>query len=145
MSWWLIALIAAIFISTLHKLLPRGRDLHLHRLREQARAFGFMVERQLAAEKDPALERCIGYRMGLERCRVDQEFSYRKRDGEWVRVHGPEQSTLAASLLEALPENVRGVDRQSFSVLIHWVEPDRLEPLTQLHEAVQPLRQTPVG
>lgn len=145
MSWWLIGLIAAIFISTLHKLLPRGRDLHLHRLREQARAFGFMAERQLAAEKDPALERCIGYRMGLQRCRVDEEFSYRKRDGEWVRLYGPAQSLVAASLLAALPPNVQGIDRQSFSVLVHWIEPDRLDPLTQLNEAVQHLRETPVG
>ena len=145
MSWWLIGLIAAIFISTLHKLLPRGRDLHLHRLREQARVFGFMAERQLAAEKDPALQRCIGYRMGLERCRVDQEFSYRKRNGEWVRLYGPEQSPIAASLLAALPPNVQGIDRQSFSVLVHWIEPDSLEPLTQLNEAVQHLRETPVG
>lgn len=145
MIWVAFGLVAAIFISSLHKVLPRGRQLHLHRLREHGRKLGFVVERQQGSARDPALEGCVGYRLALERCPMDAEFSYRRAGAGWRRSFGPDGDPEVEGLLAALPMSVAGLDRSSFSVIVHWVEPDNPQALDSLYAALQPLHHQPVG
>jgi len=140
-----VGLVAAVLISTLQKLLPRGRELHLHRLREEARKYGFIVERQAANERDPALARCVGYRLALNRCALEQEFSFRRNEHGWEKRHGADVDEEIESLLVQLPTSVAGIDRQSFSVLVHWIEPADIGAVEVLYASLKPLHQMPVG
>lgn len=136
MSWIIVGLVAAILVSNLFKLLPRRRTLHVQRLREEARKLGYRVERQLQADYDPLLERCVGYRQSLERCELRREFSCRRSEAGWIWLIGSAESSGAQPVLDALPDDVRQIDRQSFSVRVFWEEPQTLEPLVQLDRAL---------
>ena len=54
---------------------------------------------------------------------------------EWISGHA-----ALPEVLEQLPEQVRGIDRQSLSVVVYWREPDDPAVLQQLVRALQPLR-----
>ncbi|WP_150298979.1 hypothetical protein [Pseudomonas profundi] len=144
MTWIAFGLVAAIFISSLHKILPRGRQLHLHRLREHARKLGFVVERQQGSARDAALEGCVGYRLALEKCPMEEEFSYRRTEAGWERRFGSHNQPHLAGLLTGLPANVSGLDRSSFSLTVYWVEPEDPQALDRLFVALQPLHRLPV-
>jgi hypothetical protein len=145
MSWWLVLLVGAILVSTLHKLLPRGRDLHLGRLREHARKLGFRVELQrtpLAVEVPPGM---LVYKLALPRVRPEQGFAFQRNGSEWDQLQGAAPSALVVDLLARLPEEVRVLQRDSHFAVIVWSEPNRVEVLDRLYAALQPLTQTPVG
>lgn len=143
MSWIIVGVVAAIMVSNLFKLLPRGRILHIQHLREEARKLGYRVERQLNADYNPLLEHCVGYRQSLERCALNAEFSCQRSETGWQWLLGNPAVPGVESVLDALPESIRRIDRQSFSVLIYWIEPQTLEPLFQLDQALAPLRIEP--
>ncbi len=139
-SWIIVGVVSAILIVNLFKLMPRGRTRHVHRLREEARKLGYRVERQLEADKTPLLEFCMGYRQSLERCPLRDEFSCQRTDGGWQWLLGNPDDLVIQQVLEALPREVLRIDRQSFSVLVFWLEPQTLQPLLQLDQALLPLR-----
>lgn len=141
MTWVIVGVVAAILVANLFKLMPRGRIMHIQRLREQARKLGYRVERQLQDDHNPLLEHCVGYRQSLERCPLSQEFSCQRTETGWQWLQGSAQASAAQPVLDALPAGVRRIDRQSFSVLIFWIEPQTLEPLLELDRALAPLRQ----
>ena len=145
MMWIAFGLVAAIFISSLHKVLPRGRQLQLHRIREHARKLGFIVERQQGSQREPLLEGCVGYRLALEKCQVLAEFSYRRTPEGWEKRFGPDLHPELEAILAQLPAAVRGLDRSSFSAIVHWVEPDTTEVLDRVLAALQPLHRLSVG
>lgn len=145
MSWWLILLVGAILVSTLHKLLPRGRDLHLSRLREHARKLGFRVELQrtpLAIEIPPGM---LVYKLALPRVRPEQGFAFERRSPGWEKLAGAEPSAELNDLLARLPEEVRMIQRDSHFAIIVWSEPNRLEVLDQLYDSLQPLTRSPAS
>jgi hypothetical protein len=142
-TWVIVAVVAAILVANLLKLLPRGRMLHIQRLREAARKLGYRVERQAESEEGGPLEHCVGYRQSLERCSLQEEFSCQREGQGWRWLSGDAQSQSTATLLDALPAEVRRIDRQSFSVLVFWVEPESIETLGELDKALQPLREGP--
>ncbi|WP_150276746.1 hypothetical protein [Halopseudomonas salina] len=145
MTWVIVAVVAAILVANLLKLLPRGRMLHIQRLREAARKLGYRVERQPETAAGAQLEHCVGYRQSLERCSVQQEFSC-ERDGQgWRWLLGSADNALALAVLDTLPQAVQRIDRQSFSVLVFWIEPDSIATLEQLDLALAPLRQSQAG
>ena len=139
-TWVIVGLVAAILVSSLFKLMPRGREFRLHRLREQARHHGLAVEWLRESQRVNQLQDCIAYRMPLERCPRDAEFSCRRADEVWLWLNGSPESLHCAAVLAQLPDEVRGVDRQSLSVVIYWREPDDAAVLEQLVRALQPLR-----
>lgn len=139
-TWVIVGLVAAILISSLFKLMPRGREFRLHRLREQARHHGLAVEWLRESQRINQLQGCIAYRMPLERCRLDAEFSCRRADEGWLWLTGSADTPHCREVLAALPDEVRGIDRQSLSVVIYWREPDDATVLQQLVSALQPLR-----
>ena len=145
MTWIAFGLVAAIFISSLHKILPRGRQLNLHRIREHGRKLGFVVERQQGTEREPLLEGCVGYRLALEKCPVQAEFSYRRTTEGWEKRFGPDLVPEVEEILAQLPAGVLGLDRSSFSAIVHWVEPDKTEVLDRVHATLQPLHRLSVG
>jgi hypothetical protein len=145
MSWWLILLVGAILVSTLHKLLPRGRDLHLARLRERARKLGFRVELQrtpLAIEVPPGM---LVYKLALPRVQLEKGFAFERRSAGWERLVGAEPSPELNDLLASLPQEVRMLQRDSHFAIVVWSEPNRVEVLDRLFESLQPLTRTPVG
>lgn len=137
-----MGVVAAILVANLFKLMPRGRIMHIQRLREEARKLGYRVERQREADQNPLLEHCVGYRQSLERCPLSEEFSCQRTESGWQWLQGSAQASVLQPVLDALPPGVRRIDRQSFSVLIFWVEPQTLEPLLELDRALAPLRQS---
>ncbi|WP_285259180.1 hypothetical protein [Halopseudomonas bauzanensis] len=140
-TWVIVGVVAAILISNLAKLMPRGRERHLHRLREQARRCGFAVEWLREAQRVNQLEGCIAYRMPLERAPLDREFSCRRdADGNWSWLNGSAATPGCMEVLAQLPAQVRGIDRQSLSVVVYWREPDDAAVLTQLVAALAPLK-----
>ncbi|SDS13496.1 hypothetical protein SAMN05216198_1256 [Halopseudomonas litoralis] len=139
-TWIIVGVVAAILVSNLAKLMPRGRERHLHRLREQARQSGFAVEWLREAQRVNQLAGCIAYRMPLERAPLAQEFSCRREADGWVWLHGSEVTPGCTEVLKQLPEQVRGIDRQSLSVVVYWREPDDPAVLTQLVAALEPLK-----
>ncbi|WP_339847494.1 hypothetical protein [uncultured Halopseudomonas sp.] len=142
MTWAIVGIVAAILVANLLKLLPRGRMLHIQQLREAARKAGYRVERQPEGEPGALLEHCVGYRQSLERCPINQEFSC-ERDGQgWRWLLGTADNAKAASVLDALPKAVQRIDRQSFSVLIFWIEPESIDTLDELDRALAPLRES---
>lgn len=141
MTWAIVAVVAAVLVANLLKLLPRGRMLQIQRLREEARKRGYRVERQPEAEPGSTLERCVGYRQSLERCPVQQEFSCERAGEGWRWLLGNEDAAQVQLVLDALPGGVRRIDRQSFSVLVYWIEPESVDTLIELDEALAPLRQ----
>lgn len=141
LSWIIMGLVAAILISSLAKLLPRGRTLHINRLREAARKLGYRVERQPELANDPALARCIGYRQSLQRCPLSREFSCQREGEGWRWIYGSSEAAGVDAVLEALPAGVVRLERQAHSVLVLWPEPDRLDDLTALDEALAPMRE----
>lgn len=145
MEWVAFGLVAAIFVSSLHKVLPRGRQLSLHRVREHARKLGFVVERQQGSRRDVALEGCVGYRLALEKCPMAEEFSYRRTDSGWARQFGATGPCCLPEVLAELPANVAGLDRSSFSLSVYWVEPEETQALDRLFVTLQPLHRLPVG
>lgn len=140
MTWVIVAVVAAILVANLLKLLPRGRMLHIQRLREEARKRGYRVERQVEGEAGGVLEHCVGYRQSLERCSLQEEFSCQREGESWRWLSGEPQSQTTTTLLASLPVEVRRIDRQSFSVLVFWVEPESITTLVALDQALQPLR-----
>ncbi|WP_022962358.1 hypothetical protein [Halopseudomonas pelagia] len=136
MSWIIVGVVAAILVANLFKLMPRGRIMHIQRLREEARKLGYRVERQLQADHNPLLEHCVGYRRSLARCPLSSEFSCQRTDTGWIWLLGSAESSGAQPVLDALPAGIRRIDRQSFSVLVFWIEPQTLEPLTELDQAL---------
>lgn len=142
-TWAIIGLVAAILISSLFKLMPRGRESHLHRLREQARKQGLAVEWLRESQRVNQLAGCIAYRMPLERCRLDAEFSCRRTEEGWQWLNGSAETVHCRAVLEQLPDQVKGIDRQSLSVAVYWREPDDVAVLHQLVTALQPLRANP--
>ncbi|MFA5677859.1 MAG: hypothetical protein WC953_05545 [Pseudomonas sp.] len=142
LTWVIVGLVAAVLISNLFKLMPRGREFHLNRLREQARTKGLAVEWLRESQRVNQLEGCIAYRMPLERCRLDAEFSCRRAEDGWLWLNGSADTPNCLTVLEQLPEQVRGIDRQSLSVVIYWREPDDIAVLEQLVTALQPLKTT---
>jgi hypothetical protein len=140
-TWVIVAVVAAILAANLLKLMPRGRMLHIQRLREEARKLGYRVERQPEASPGAHLEHCVGYRQSLERCTLNEEFSCEREGEAWRWLSGDAQSQTIATLLDSLPAQVRRIDRQSFSVLVFWIEPDSIEVLLELDRALQPLRE----
>lgn len=136
MSWIIVGVVAAILVANLFKLMPRGRIMHIQRLREEARKLGFRVERQLQADHNPLLEHCVGYRKSLTRCPMNKEFSCQRTESGWTWLLGSPESSGAQPVLDALPEGIRRIDRQSFSVLVFWIEPQTLEPLMELDRAL---------
>lgn len=141
MTWIIIGLVAAMLLSSLYKLMPRGRTRHIQRLREQARQYGFTIERQAVGEADSSLQRCVGYRMALERCPLGHEFSCRLGENGWEWLHGSAATPGCDATLQRLPAGVKGIDRQSLSVLVHWLEPDDGAALVQLAEALEGLKE----
>ena len=139
-TWVIVGLVAAILISSLFKLMPRGREYRLHRLRERARANGLAVEWLRESQRVNQLTGCIAYRMPLERCRLDAEFSCRRSDQGWQWLNGSADTPHCSEVLARLPEQVRGIDRQSLSVVIYWREPDDPAILDELVAALQPLK-----
>ncbi len=144
MTWLIVGLVIAILLSTLHKMMPRGRQLQLHRLRDRARELGFTVDRQ-ASQHDSRLQGCIGYRLALPRCPLEQEFSARRVNGVWQMSGGESVQARLLAVLVTLPESVVGLDRHGFSLVVHWQEPDDLASLERLNTALQPLRRPPVS
>jgi len=144
-SWAIVAVVAAILVANLLKLLPRGRMLHIQRLREEARKHGYRVERQPEAEAGSLLEHCVAYRQSLERCALQQEFSC-ERDGQnWRWLMGSPGMSQAQAVLDALPGGVKRIDRQSFSVLVYWIEPESIDTLVELDQALTPLHLPRIG
>lgn len=135
-SWIIVGVVAAILVANLFKLMPRGRIMHIQRLREEARKLGFRVERQLQADHNPLLENCVGYRKSLVRCPLSNEFSCQRSESGWTWLLGTPESSGAQPVLDALPAGIQRIDRQSFSVLVFWIEPQTLEPLTELDQAL---------
>lgn len=135
-SWIIVGVVAAILVTNLFKLMPRRRTLHIQRLREQARKLGYRVERQLQADYTPFLEHCVGYRQSLERCALSREFSCQRTDAGWIWLIGSAEASGAQPVLDAMPAGVRQVDRQSVSVRIFWEEPQTLDPLMELDQAL---------
>lgn len=140
MTWVIVAVVAAILVANLLKLLPRGRMLHIQRLREEARKLGYRVERQPETAPDSLLEYCVGYRQSLERCPVRNEFSCEREAQGWRWLLGTPEHSHAQAVLDALPEAVQRIDRQSFSVLVFWIEPESIDTLLELDRALAPLR-----
>ncbi|UAW97002.1 hypothetical protein KEM63_09135 [Halopseudomonas nanhaiensis] len=143
MTWIIVVLVGAILVSTLHKMMPRGRQLHLHRLRDRARELGYVIDAQ-ASKHDPRLRGCIGYRRALPRCPLDDEFTARRVDGVWQISGGGSVQGRIMTVLVSLPEAVVGLDRHGFTLVIHWNEPSDLATLEALHRALEPLAQPPV-
>ena len=141
-TWVIVGLVAAVLISSLFKLMPRGREFHLHRLRELARTHGLAVEWLRESQRVNQLAGCIAYRMPLERCPLDAEFSCRRGEEGWLWLNGSRETRHCLQVLEQLPEQVRGIDRQSLSVVVYWREPDDPAVLQQLVTALQPLKST---
>lgn len=139
-TWMIFGLVAAILVSSLYKLMPRGRESRLGRLRERARANGLAVEWLRDSQRVNQLAGCIAYRMPLERCRLDAEFSCRRTGQGWQWLNGSADTLHCREVLELLPEQVQGIDRQSFSVVIYWREPDDPAILDELVAALQPLK-----
>ncbi|HSP32210.1 MAG TPA: hypothetical protein VLO13_09435, partial [Halomonas sp.] len=83
MSWIIVGVVAAILVANLFKLMPRGRILHIQRLREEARKLGYRVERQLQADHNQLLENCVGYRKSLACCPLSEEFSCQRTEAGW--------------------------------------------------------------
>lgn len=142
-TWIIVGVVAAILVSNLAKLMPRGRERHLHRLREEARRCGFAVEWLREAQRVNYLAGCIAYRMPLERAPLAQEFSCRRSAEGWLWLGGSAATPGCAEVLEQLPEQVRGIDRQSLSVVIYWREPDDVAVVTALATALAPLKHHP--
>lgn len=143
LTWVIVGLVAAILVSSLFKLMPRGRERRLHRLRDQARTHGLAVEWLRESQRVNQLAGCIAYRMPLERCRLDAEFSCRRNEEGWHWLNGSADTPHCTAVLEHLPEQVKGIDRQSLSVVVYWREPDDIAVLHQLVTALQPLRANP--
>lgn len=139
-DWVIVAVVAAILTTSLFKLMPRGREFHLHRLREEARRQGLAVEWLRESQRVNQLVGCIAYRMPLERCPLEREFSCRRDEEGWQWLSGSAATLHCREVLEQLPEQVRGIDRQSLSVVVYWREPDDPAVLQQLVRALQPLR-----
>ena len=139
-TWVIVGLVAAILVSSLFKLMPRGREFRLHRLREQARKHGLAVEWLRESQRVNALQGCIAYRMPLERCPLNAEFSCRRGEDDWLWLSGSADTSHCREVLAQLPEAVRGIERQSLSVVVYWREPDDAAVLEQLVKALQPLR-----
>ncbi len=116
--------------------------LHIQRLREEARKLGYRVERQPEGEPGALLEHCVGYRQSLERCPMQHEFSCERDGQEWRWLLGNPDAASVQPVLDALPEIVKRIDRQSFSVLVYWIEPESIDTLHDLDKALAPLRQT---
>jgi hypothetical protein len=144
-TWAIVAIVAAILVANLFKLLPRGRMLHIQRLREEARKRGYRVERQSEGEADSLLQHCVGYRQSLERCPMQQEFSCERDGQQWRWLLGDPDLAQVQSVLDALPAGIKRIDRQSFSVLVYWIEPDSIDLLIELDQALAPLRQSRAG
>jgi hypothetical protein len=103
--------------------------LHIQRLREEARKLGYRVERQPEEEAES----------------LPQEFSC-ERDGlEWRWLLGDPDVAQVQAVLDALPGGIKRIDRQSFSVLVYWIEPDSIDTLLELDQALAPLRQSSAG
>lgn len=143
MTWIILGLVAAIILSTFHKMVPRGRHLQLHRIRDRARELGFVVDRQ-AGRDDERLDGCMGYRLAVPRCPVAHEFSARRIDGVWQIFGGEPIRARALAVLVSLPDSVAGLDRHGFSLVVHWIEPDDLDDLERLKSSLEPLSQGPV-
>lgn len=139
-TWVIIGLVAAVLISNFFKLMPRGRELHLSHLREQARQAGFAVEWLRETQRVNQLAGCIAYRLPLQRCPLEREFSCRRADEGWIWLIGSASTPDCLAVLEQLPANVQGIDRQSLSAMVYWREPDDPAVLNQLSAALQPLR-----
>ena len=141
LTWVIIVVALAVLLSGFVQLLPKGRQRHLQRLRDKARTEGLAVEWLRESQCVDQLEGCIAYRMPLERCPMSAEFSCRRGDDQaWVWLNGSIDSPSCAEVLQHLPEQVRGIERQSLSALVYWREPDDMAPLEQLVKALQPLR-----
>ena len=136
----IVGLVAAILVSSLFKLMPRGRERRLHRLRDQARTQGLAVEWLRESQRVNQLQGCIAYRMPLERCPLNAEFSCRRSDEGWLWLNGCADTLHCREVLAHLPDEVRGIDRQSLSVVVYWREPDDIAVLQQLVTALQPLK-----
>lgn len=139
-TWVIVGLVAAILVSSLFKLMPRGREFRLHRLREEARRHGLAVEWLRESQRVNQLQGCIAYRMPLERCPLNAEFSCRRAEEGWHWLNGSADTLHCREVLAQLPDEVRGIDRQSLSVVIYWREPDDAAVLQQLVSALQPFR-----
>lgn len=140
-TWVIVGVVAAILVSNLAKLMPRGRERHLHRLRELARTHGFAVEWLRESQRVNQLVGCIAYRMPLERAPLGREFSCRREpEGEWTWLIGSAATPGCSDVLAQLPPEVRGIDRQSLSAVVYWREPDDPAVLTQLARALAPLK-----
>lgn len=140
-TWVIIGLVAAVLISNIFKLMPRGRERYLSRLREQARQTGFAVEWLREAQRVNQLAGCIAYRLPLQRCPLEREFSCRRTEEGWMWLIGSAATPDCLTVLEQLPANVQGIDRQSLSALVYWREPDDPAVLEQLSAALQPLKE----
>ena len=140
LTWVIVGLVAAVLVSNLFKLMPRGRERHLQRLREQARREGLAVEWLREAQKVNQLAGCIAYRMPLERCPLEREFSCRRTGEGWHWLNGSAATPDCSEVLQQLPEQVMGIDRQSLSVVVYWREPDDPAVLQQLVAALEPLK-----
>ncbi|PRB81472.1 hypothetical protein [Pseudomonas sp. MYb185] len=145
LTWVIVGLVAAVLVSNFFKLMPRGRERHLQRLRERAREQGLAVEWLREAHKVNQLAGCIAYRMPLERCPLEREFSCRRGEDGWHWLNGSAATPDCNDVLQRLPEQVRGIDRQSLSVVVYWREPDDLAVLQQLVAALEPLKGAPPG
>lgn len=139
-TWVIVGLVAAVLISSLFKLMPGGRERRLNRLREQARSQGLAVEWLRESQRVNQLQGCIAYRMPLERCPLEAEFSCRRGEDGWLWLNGSADTAHCRQVLERLPEQVRGIDRQSLSAVVYWREPDDIAVLQQLVSALEPLR-----
>lgn len=139
-TWVIVGLVAAVLISSLFKLMPGGRERRLNRLREQARSQGLAVEWLRESQRVNQLQGCIAYRMPLERCSLEAEFSCRRGEDGWLWLNGSADTAHCRQVLERLPEQVRGIDRQSLSAVVYWREPDDIAVLQQLVSALEALR-----
>lgn len=145
MSWWAWVLVGAILISTLHKLLPRGRDLHLGRLRERARQLGYRVELKGSALAADLPAGVVGYRLALPRIAQEHGFAYVRTDTGWSQLTGAAPSADLQTLLARLPAEAHLIERDTHFVTLYWREPNRVEVLERLHVTLQPLVDMPVG
>lgn len=163
MKWLIIALILASLIGSMMWVMPSPRQRYQAQLRMRARQLGIQV--QLArvelprarGEMDAETVSVPAYRFirqNLERSERDRWLPWAvhrmqtldqeglPKGWSWLKGQGSLSDNAQAvlnELLEALPDDVVGVESTPLHLSLYWHERGEADRLDQLNERVQPL------
>ena len=144
MIWIIIVIVLLAAFGPVLYMIPTRRDRRLARLRERARAQGFVIELHPVRQTDPPAEarvtaggavrvpmhKSVGYTLAfptkLERvaswCVLRDARSVTPATG-WLTESGdPESISVLDGLLDRLPEDVVGVELKIRTLTCYWLE-----------------------